>query len=461
MSDQPNILILMADQLAPAFLPAYGHKVVRTPCIDKLAAEGVVFENAYCASPLCSPSRASFMAGLLPSRTRVYDNAAEFAADIPTYAHRLRRLGYRTVLSGKMHFCGPDQMHGFESRLTTDIYPADFGWTPDWDHPDERPSWYHNMSSVTQAGLAVRTNQLDFDDEVTFMAEREIYGKARGVDKRPLLLVASLTHPHDPYAITREYFDLYRDEEIDMPGPAVPVDQLDPHSRRLRQVCAMDEASLTEEQIRTARRAYYGEISYVDHNAGRLLKALTDTGLRDETIVIVLADHGEMLGDKGLWYKMSFYENSARVPLIVNAPGRFAPRRVCAAASLLDVTPTLVDLAGGRSAEVETDGRSLLPHLQGGSAHDETSAEYLAEGAVAPIVMIRRGPHKYIHSPADPDQLYDLKADPGERTNLAAAPEHAQTIKVFRAEVARRWDLRNSTPRCAQASAAAASSIPL
>ena len=94
-------------------------------------------------------------------------------------------------------------MHGFESRLTTDIYPADFGWTPDWDHPEERPSWYHNMSSVTQAGLAVRTNQLDFDDEVTFMAEREIYDKARGVDKRPLLLVASLTHPHDPYAITR------------------------------------------------------------------------------------------------------------------------------------------------------------------------------------------------------------------------------------------------------------------
>ena len=225
----------MADQLSPAFLPAYGHKVVKTPNIDALAASGIVFENAYCASPLCSPSRASFMAGLLPSRTRVYDNAAEFAADIPTFAHHLRALGYRTVLSGKMHFCGPDQLHGFEHRLTTDIYPADFGWTPDWEHPAERPSWYHNMSSVTQAGLAVRTNQLDYDDEVTFAAEREIFDKARGIDKRPLLLVASLTHPHDPYAITREFYDLYRDEEIDMPGPAIPVDELDPHSRRLRQ----------------------------------------------------------------------------------------------------------------------------------------------------------------------------------------------------------------------------------
>jgi len=441
MSDRPNILIIMADQLAPAFLPAYGHKVVKSPNIDALAAEGVVFENAYCASPLCSPSRASFMAGLLPSRTRVYDNAAEFAADIPTYAHRLRRLGYRTVLSGKMHFCGPDQMHGFESRLTTDIYPADFGWTPDWDHPQDRPSWYHNMSSVTQAGLAVRTNQLDFDDEVTFMATREIYDKARGVDKRPLLLVASLTHPHDPYAITREFFDLYRDEDIDMPGPAIPADRLDPHSRRLRHVCAMDALPITEQQIRTARRAYYGEISYVDHNAGRLTKALTEGGLRDETVVIVLADHGEMLGDKGLWYKMSFYENSVRVPLIVNAPGRFAARRVSAAASLLDITPTLVDLAGGRSAEVEADGRSLLPHLQGGGAPDETVAEYLAEGAIAPIVMIRRGSHKFVHSPADPDQLFDLTSDPAERTNLAAAPEHAATIEAFREEVARRWRL--------------------
>ena len=441
MSDQPHILLIMADQLSPAFLPAYGHGVVKAPNIDALAKTGIVFENAYCGSPLCSPSRASFMAGLLPSRTRVYDNAAEFAADIPTYAHHLRRLGYKTVLSGKMHFCGPDQMHGFEQRLTTDIYPADFGWTPDWDHPQQRPSWYHNMSSVTQAGLAVRTNQLDFDDEVTFAAEREIYARARGVDKRPLLLVASLTHPHDPYAITREFFGLYRDEDIDMPDAPIPVEQLDPHSQRLRHVCAMDAAKLTEQQIRTARRAYYGEISYVDHNVGRLLKALDDGGLRDDTVVIVLADHGEMLGDKGLWYKMSFFENSARVPLIVNWPARFAPRRVAAAASLIDVAPTLVDLAGGRAADIETDGRSLLPHLTGGGAPDETCAEYLAEGAIAPIVMIRRGPYKFIHSPADPDQLYDIARDPGERVNLAAAPEQAERVAALRAEVARRWRL--------------------
>ena len=177
-ADAPNILLVMADQMAPAHLPIFGG-AARAPFMQALASDGVVFDSAYCASPLCSPSRASLMTGLLPSRTRVYDNAAEFASDLPTFAHRLRLGGYRTILSGKMHFCGPDQLHGFEERLTTDIYPADYGWTPDWDRPGERPSWYHNMSSVAEAGVCVRTNQLDFDDEVAFASERAIFDLAR------------------------------------------------------------------------------------------------------------------------------------------------------------------------------------------------------------------------------------------------------------------------------------------
>ena len=130
-----NILLVMADQMAPAALPIHGHPLTRMPVLSGLAEQGVVFDSAYCNSPLCSPSRAAFMSGRLPSKTGAYDNAAEFRSDIPTFAHYLRRAGYRTILSGKMHFCGPDQLHGFEERLTTDIYPADFGWTPDWDQP--------------------------------------------------------------------------------------------------------------------------------------------------------------------------------------------------------------------------------------------------------------------------------------------------------------------------------------
>ena len=127
----PNILLIMADQMAAPALPCYGHPVVQAPNISRLAREGVVFDSAYCNSPLCAPSRAVLVTGQLPSRTGAYDNAAEFPASVPTFGHYLRAMGYHTSLCGKMHFIGPDQLHGFEERLTTDIYPADFGWTPD------------------------------------------------------------------------------------------------------------------------------------------------------------------------------------------------------------------------------------------------------------------------------------------------------------------------------------------
>ena len=438
-SEKPNILIVMVDQLAPAFLPIYGHPLVKAPHLQALAKGGVVFDSAYCNSPLCSPSRAVFMTGQLPSKNGVYDNAAEFSADIPTFAHYLRLEGYRTILSGKMHFCGPDQLHGFEARLTTDIYPADFGWTPDWDHPHERPSWYHNMSSVTQAGLCVRTNQLDFDDEVTFAAERALFDCARSNDKRPFLLAASLTHPHDPFAIPARYWDLYKNGEIDMPGPAPQAN--DPHSLRLRHVCAMDSEPVSEQNIRDSRRAYYGAISYVDENLGRLMRTLRETGLEKNTIVIFTGDHGEMLGERGLWFKMNFFEGGARVPLVVSAPGRYAPARVAASVSLVDILPTLVEIAGG-APKAGIDGRSLAPHLAGAGGHDEVFGEYLAEGAIAPIVMIRRGQWKFIHSPADPDQLYDLATDPSERRNLAGAAAERERVDNFREETARRWPLK-------------------
>jgi choline-sulfatase len=205
----------------------------------------------------------------------------------------------------------------------------------------------------------------------------------------------------------------------------------------------MDAQTITEAQIRNARRAYYGAISYVDENLGRLMAALQATRLDNDTIVLFLGDHGEMLGERGLWFKMTFFEGGARVPLIVSAPGHFAPRRIAASVSLVDILPTLVDVAGGDVAALDgtIDGRSLRSHLESGAGHDEVIGEYVAEGAIAPIVMIRRGRWKFIHSPSDPDQLYDVAADPKERDNLAARPAHAGRIAEFKAEVARRWDL--------------------
>jgi choline-sulfatase len=440
---QPNFLILMADQLTARALPAYGNRVAKTPHIDALAAAGVVFESFYCNSPLCAPSRFSFLSGRQVSAIGAYDNAAEFPAQVPTFAHYLRRAGYQTILSGKMHFCGADQLHGFEERLTTDIYPADFGWTPDWTRFEHRPAWYHSMDSVTQAGPCARTNQIDFDDEVVHAARQKLFDLARANDRRPFCLVASLTHPHDPYVIPQQYWDRFDGVDIDMPRVRLMPKELDPHSRRLRHVCGLELQPVNEDQARSARRAYYGALAYVDDQVGALMVSLAEAGFAGDTIVLLLADHGDMLGERGLWYKMSFFEPACRIPLIVHAPGRFAARRVLQSASLVDILPTLSELAGGEPGNSATplDGNSLAAQLAGEAGRDEVIGEYLAEGAIAPLVMIKRGRYKFVHSPADPDQLYDLAVDPDERRNLALSPQHAPQVREFLAEVARRWDM--------------------
>ncbi|MEQ1700576.1 MAG: choline-sulfatase [Ilumatobacteraceae bacterium] len=438
----------MYDQINPAALGCYGNTVVKSPTIDRLAAEGVVFDAAYTNSPLCTPARYCMMTGQLPSATRGYDNAAYLASTIPTFAHYVRAEGYRTVLSGKMHFVGPDQLHGFEERRTTDIYPADFGWTPDWRSPDERIDWwYHNMDSVTGAGVAEVTNQLLFDDEVGHHAVRALHDLARAGSDRPWLLVASFTHPHDPYVTRQQYWDRY--EGVEIPLPAVTADDVDadPHTLRLREACAMERTTITDDDIRNARRAYYGNISYVDDWTAKLTDTVASLGLADDTIVILLADHGDMLGERGLWYKMNFFEGSTRVPLVVHAPGRFPARRVDTPVSLVDVLPTLMELAGAAPADAVEPlaGRSLLSLCAGADEDRTVHGEYMAEGSCAPIVMIRRGSLKFVHCPADPDQLYDLAADPQERVNLAADPAQAATVAAFREEVAARWNLERLT----------------
>jgi choline-sulfatase len=174
------------------------------------------------------------------------------------------------------------------------------------------------------------------------------------------------------------------------------------------------------------------------------MQALKESGLADNTVVMLTADHGDMLGERGLWYKMTWFENACRIPLIVSAPGKFKPGRIATNASHLDLLPTLAEIAnegGAFRPAAEIDGKSLLGALSGGTGHDEAIGEYCGEGAIAPLVMIRRGNLKFVHTPSDPDQLYDLKADPLEKQNLAADPKHAATVEAFRKEVKQRWDL--------------------
>ena len=439
---QPNILIIMVDQLSGTLFPDGPADWLHAPNLKALAARSTRFQNAYTASPLCAPGRASFMSGLLPSRTKVYDNAAEFASDIPTYAHHLRRAGYQTCLSGKMHFVGPDQMHGFEERLTTDIYPADFGWTPDYRKPGERIEWwYHNMGSVTGAGVAEITNQMEYDDEVAYNATRKIYDLARGQDARPWCLTVSFTHPHDPYVTRRKYWDLYEDCDHLLPEvPAMDYDDHDPHAQRIFDANDWRSFDITDENIRRSRRAYFANISYLDDKIGEMLAVLKDT--RQEAIIVFVSDHGDMLGERGLWFKMNFYEGSARVPLMISAPD-MQPGLVASPVSTLDVTPTLAALAGVSLTEIApwVDGESLVPLGQGGERTSPVLMEYAAEASYAPLVATRYGKWKYVRCALDLDQLFDLAADPHELVNLADVPAHAGTLAQLRAKSVARWDL--------------------
>jgi choline-sulfatase len=451
---QPNILLVMCDQLTAIALSAYGNRVCRTPNIDRLAEQGSVFENAYCNYPLCAPSRFALMSGRLPSRIGAFDNAAEFPAAVPTIAHYLRDAGYYTCISGKMHFVGPDQHHGYEDRLTTEIYPADFSWVPPktYDELEDEeivakgkvPFGVSSVETIADAGPLARSQQIDYDDEVARRAVQHIFDSRRYGDGRPVFMTVSFTQPHDPYVITREYWDLYTDEGIDPPRTAkIPLDALDPHSRSLYFHYSLDKFEVTDEIYRRARRGYYGMISYVDRKLGELRKTLEDAGIADETVIIFTSDHGDMIGERGLWFKKNLFDPAIRVPLVVYRPDGKGLSRIVAPVSLLDLLPTLVDFGGGDAGSFVTphEGRSLLPLLAKDDPQRVTMAEHIDGGTKAPRVMLRRGARKVVVSEAYPTQLYDLAADPGETRNLADDPAFQPDLERLLEAVEAIWDL--------------------
>lgn len=446
---KPNILYVMADQMAAPLLKMNNpNSPIKTPNIDKLAESGVVFSNAYCNSPLCAPSRFTMCSGQLPSKIGGYDNASILGPEVPTYAHYLRREGYETVLAGKMHFIGPDQLHGFEHRLTSDIYPGDLGWAVNWDKPEERQEWYHNMSSVMQAGPCVRSNQLDYDEDVVYKASQYLLDYVRSDPKtrRPFAMTMSLTHPHDPYTMTQDYWDLYEDVDIPLPDIKIGQEDQDPHSQRLMKTIDLWNNPVPDEAAKRARRAYFAACTFVDDQIGKLVKILKNCHLDKDTIIVFSGDHGDMLGERGLWYKMSWFENSARVPMFINYPAKFAPKRVDEAVSTMDLMPTFIDLVGGdASAILPVDGVSLYDYLVSDKpGKDEVFGEYMGEGTVTPVVMIRRGRWKYTRSLVDPPQLFDLVSDPKELVNLAGSgkPEHSEVFAAFEKEADAKWDLQ-------------------
>jgi choline-sulfatase len=444
---RPNIVLIQADQLTAKVLSMYGGRTVKTPHMDAIARNGVTFLNAYCNNPVCGPSRASMMTGQLSSAVGCYDNAGELLSSIPTFAHYLRHLGYWTCLSGKMHFVGADQLHGFEERVTTDIYPSDFGWTADWSQQDEpyAPSRM-SLRSIVEAGVCKRSLQIDYDEEVCFQAVQKIYDYARLPDRQPFMLMASFTHPHNPFVTTQEYWDLYDHDKIDLPGvPHIPIADRDPWSQRYSFTIREDEHDVTESHLRNARHAYYGMVSYFDSLIGRILKAIDDGGFIDNTYVFVIADHGEMLGERGTWFKFLPYEWSTRVPMIACGPGIKKGYVEDKGVSLMDLLPTFLDLAtDGKPPALadHLDGRSLASMLSGDNSGwgDDVMIEYTGEGVYAPALILRQDGMKYVHCRTDPPMLFDLKEDAKELHNVADDVHYADVAARMKKEIDRRWN---------------------
>ncbi len=442
---QSNILVIMSDEHGPMFSSTYGHPIVRSPHMDALAAAGVLFENAYCNSPLCVPSRASFASGKHVHRVGAYDNGAPFPSETVTFAHLLRAAGYEVVLDGKMHLVGPDSLHGFNAQLTRDAHGGGRVSGKEWSDPHPRGA-DSVRRRIEEAGPG-RASHLDFDDEVEAAALDWLHRPER--KGGPWCLVAGFLAPHFPLIVPEPYFSMYYPDNLDMPAYAPEhVQRQHPAHHRVRDTFRLEDIS--EERVRACRAAYYGLVTYMDDKIGRLVAALRETGQLENTVVIYTADHGEFAGDHGLWWKNSFYEQASRVPLIISYPARFATgQRVAGAASLLDLAPTLIDLAGAENPG-DLDGDTLLPVLDAVGTpaaadaearwKDEAIVEYYGHATDRPQRMIRSGRWKYSYYYQEPAELYDLATDPQEFHNLAGTPEVAAVQSSLHRRILAGWD---------------------
>lgn len=418
-----NILLLMTDQHSKYHLGCYGDDVVRTPNLDRLAASGMRFDNAYCASPVCVPSRMSFMTARRPSANRVWNNNHVLRSDIPTWAHTLGIAGYETALIGRMHFVGIDHRHGFEKRPIGE-YSAHHPGAPRLGgvHLDKLAGTSGQSRRAVEVAGKGRTTYQAFDDMVTEKACEYLHEKAAD-RSRPFAAVAGFVLPHCPFAAPDDLFEYYYDR-VDVPQPSAEERAREPAAiRKFKQLRGL-YPPLDEERIRVARAAYFGLCEYFDSLAGRVLDTLNETGLAEDTLVVYCSDHGEMAGEHGCWWKSNYYEGSVGVPLVASLPGRIpagtSSQAVC---NLMDLGPTMIEAAGAQPLE-GVDGVSLWPDLVGSpvQARSETFSEHVGQEGI-PSRMVRSGPWKYYkYHDTTPPVMFNLDDDPGEMNDLGADP---------------------------------------
>ncbi len=422
-----NVMLIMVDEMDGRKMGCAGWEAIHTPNIDALAERGTIFENAYCDSPLCVPSRASFVTGRHVHDIHCWDNTSAFDESWETFGHRLERQGVPVTALGKMHFVEPFDDHGFER--TFEAAPQETGdICAGFRDPMCRRR--NARERLEQAGARELSEHVDNEvhsRSIDFLRSSE-------AKDGPWMLWSSYRNPHFPHFAPEEYYDLYPEEEIELP-PMGDTKRLNQLNRDLRYHFEVDEPVDEETWIRNVR-GYHALISYVDHFVGELMAALDDEGLADDTVVIFTSDHGEMLGSHGLWWKCAPFEPSVRVPLIMAGPDIEKGERIERPVGQVNLFPTIVDAADCELTEEDEDlpGASLLPVARGDGEDDlpdTVISQYHAHGVRNGWFMVRRDELKLIHYHGYGHEMYDVSEDPDEMRDLARDPQsHNQLARL-------------------------------
>jgi choline-sulfatase len=433
----PNLVFLFSDEHNARVLGAYGSPLARTPHLDGLAERGVVFESAYCASPLCGPSRLSLTAGKYASRVGAWGNRSWLPGDdVPSIARVMRAAGYDAVLCGKQHY---DATRRYGFREITDLRSNRYHKTgivnrrdpDDLRPPPELAKRFSNFR-VGKDSPVLRHDRTVAASAVDFL-------RKRGRGEAPFFLLVGFLAPHFPLIVPEPYWMPYQGR---VPAPEIPDGQLASLPRNYQHLrLGFRMTDVPPDVVQRGRELYHGLVTWLDEQVGTVLDALARSRFADDSVVVYAADHGENLGEHGLWWKNCMYEHAARVPLVVSWPARWAGgQRRSGACSLLDLVQTFADL-GGAATPDDWDGDSLLPWLDDPQHawKDRAAAEYFGHNVASGFAMLRRGRWKYVYhtrpSPRhEPErELYDLTADPGEFSNRAGRPEHAALVAELHA----------------------------
>jgi choline-sulfatase len=438
--ERPNILLIMSDQHHAGVMGCAGDAFAETPNLDRLAREGVRFSNAYCSFPLCGPSRMSFMTCRHPYEIGLWDNESQLNSDTPTFAHAFLAAGYDTVLAGRMHFVGWDQRHGYAKRIVGDV-PESAYLASGWKLKNvlgqlvDTPGM--SLTGLLKSGPG-RTGYHAYDEVVTHSTVNWLRQRGRN-GRNPFLLTVGYAAPHCPFVAPPEDFELYR-SRIAYSDLPLPDESLHPTNAVKQHRFGTDPAPPLDAQWR-ARVAYYGLCTFLDRQVGTVLSALKEAGLAENTVVIYCSDHGEMLGEHGMWWKSTFYDGACRVPLIISWPDRLAAGGSREEnVSLMDVGTTLIDLARVDPLP-GASGRSFRSLLDGtGTGWDDTAfAEYAEQGSGTVCRMVRSGPWKFNYYHGMHPELFNTQADPGETRNLSGLPEHRSIEEQLQQMALRDW----------------------